>query len=175
MIIFIVIAALIPRATTALLNIPKACKNIYEQQYQMGLFLQRYYRHKNIAANDIGAIHYLSNAQILDLWGLSSMEVALEKRKDSFNTRVIDQITKIHQIKIAILYEHWFKTYGGLPSEWIKVGEWTIRENVICGGDTVSFYAVDPIEKESLINNLKEFSKELPKDVFQVIDGQILQ
>lgn len=101
--------------------------------------------------------------------------MARAKKQNSFDVEFIDQITKSHQTKIAILYDYWFDPYGGLPSEWIKVGEWTIQNNVVCGGKTVSFYAVDTFEKSPLINNLKEYSKKLPKDVLQVIDGQILR
>lgn len=175
LIIFIVFMALGIRGIVSLINIPQASKNIYEQQYQMGLFLKTFYSTEKIAANDIGAIHFLADIQCLDLWGLSSMEVARAKKQNSFDVEFLSQITKSHQTKIAILYDYWFDPYGGLPSEWIKVGEWTIQNNVVCGGETVSFYAVDTFEKSPLINNLKEYSKKLPKDVLQVIDGQILR
>jgi len=165
----VVIFALSPRGVTALINIPQASKNIYEQQYQMALFLNTYYDDSRIAANDIGAINYYTDIQCLDLWGLSNMEVAKAKMQNSFDVEFIDQITKSQQIKIAILYEQWFEPYGGLPSEWIKVGEWTIQNNVVCGSETVSFFAVDTSEKDFLAQHLREFSPNLPLDVIQKI------
>jgi hypothetical protein len=42
----------------ALINTPKATTNIYEQQYQMGLFIKEFYENKSIVANDIGAINF---------------------------------------------------------------------------------------------------------------------
>jgi len=42
------------------------------------------------------------------------------------------------------------------------VGQLKISRNVVCASDTVSFYAVDPAEKDNLIENLKIFSYRLP-------------
>lgn len=175
LIIFIVFLALGIRGIVSLINIPQASKNIYEQQYQMGLFLKTFYSTEKIAANDIGAIHFLADIQCLDLWGLSSMEVARAKKQNSFDVEFIDQITKSHQTKIAILYDYWFDPYGGLPSEWIKVGEWTIRNNVVCGSETVSFYAVDISDKDLLTQHLRGFSQSLPKDVIWRIGTEYFQ
>jgi aryl-alcohol dehydrogenase-like predicted oxidoreductase len=52
-----------------------------------------------------------------------------------------------------------------LPMEWIPVGEWTIRDNVVCGGDTVTFFAVGANEARQVSENLRSFSNRLPKDV----------
>ena len=103
------------------------------------------------------------------------MEVARAKKKNYYDADFIDLITQSHKIKIAVLYEHWFEPYGGLPPQWIKAGEWTIQNNVVCGGDTVSFYAVDTSEKDILIQHLKEFSLNLPEDVIQKIGADTFQ
>jgi len=161
----ILVIALGIRGVKAFLEIPNASQNIHDQQYQMGLFLKQYYPQENVAVNDIGAVNYLADFQCLDLWGLSSMEVARAKRKGNYNTEFISEISKQHDIKIAILYTTWYEIYGGLPSDWNKVGEWKIMNNVVCGGDTVSFYAVKPNEKENLYKHLKEFSEKLPENV----------
>ena len=70
---------------------------------------------------------------------------------------------------IAIAYDSWFETdkIGGLPRQWVKIGQWTISNNVVCGAPTVSLYAVDPSASDELIHNLKEFASELPADVEQ--------
>jgi hypothetical protein len=67
------------------------------------------------------------------------------------------------------VYDTWFQLENlqGVPSEWIKVGEWKINDNVICGGDVVSFYAVKASEKERLKHNLRLFSYMLPINVGQ--------
>jgi hypothetical protein len=52
-----------------------AGKNIYDQQIQMGKFLHAYYNESKVMANDIGAITYYTNIDLLDLVGLGSTSV----------------------------------------------------------------------------------------------------
>lgn len=168
----IILSAFTVRGSIAITQIPKACKNIYEQQFQMGLFLKKYYPGESIAANDIGAINYLADIKCLDLWGLSSMEVAKAKRQGNFDTQFIQNIARKNKVKIAVLYDNWFTQYSGLPPSWIKVAEWMIKDNIVCGGHTVSFYAVEASEKNQLLSNLKNFSPELPDDVLEIFKSK---
>jgi hypothetical protein len=46
-----------------------------------------------------------------------------------------------------------------------KVREWTISNNVVCGNETVSFYAVDFTLSEELRGQLGEFHTRLPEKV----------
>ena len=103
----------------------------------------------------------------MDLWGLGSLEVAKLIIHGKYDTQEIYDLARQKKVKIAVVYDHWFKAYGGLPPAWIKVGEWKISNNVICGGDIVSFYAVSPFEADTLSKDLKIFSSYLPKDVLQ--------
>ena len=68
------------RAGAALAYLPQASKNIYEQQYQMGLFIKRYYQGSAVALNDIGAVNFLADVHCLDLWGLGNYEVTQLRR-----------------------------------------------------------------------------------------------
>ena len=145
---------------------PIASKNTYEQQYQMGLFLQKYYSGKCVAANDIGAINFLGDVKCLDLRGLANMKILNATMNGTYNTNMIYQIAKENDCKIAIVYKFAYDNIGGLPSQWVLVGTWTIKEpNVTCWGLTVSFYAVSPNEVNNLFSNLKDFSKQLPDTV----------
>ncbi|MFX0136011.1 MAG: hypothetical protein ACFFDN_20375 [Candidatus Hodarchaeota archaeon] len=162
---FILILPFLERTIESLRITPKAIKNIYEQQYQMGLFLKKYYAGESVAANDIGAINYLTEIKNLDLWGLGSINVAKARINNDYNTDKIFELGKSKKVKIAIVYDHWFFQYGGIPAKWKNVGTWSISNNVVCGGSMVSFYAVDSLEVPKLTENLKEFSNQLPKDV----------
>jgi hypothetical protein len=155
------------RTLGSLIKTPQATKNIYEQQYQMGTFLKQFYQGKIIAANDIGAITYLTDIQLVDLWGLGSIESARLKLQKQFTTLQIYDLTHQRDVKIAIVYDHWYEGVGGLPKQWVRVGQWSISNNVICGGDTVSLYAVDPSASRELMGNLRKFAIELPVDVKQ--------
>jgi len=64
-----------------------------------------------------------------------------------------------------MIYDHWLDEYGGVPPQWIKVGEWIIANNKVCGGDTVSFYAINSQDADTLRKNLREYSRLLPADV----------
>jgi hypothetical protein len=153
------------RGYTALLKVPKATANIYRQQYQMGLFLRTFYEHQNVAVNDIGSVNYLADIKTLDLGGLTNRAVTESLLKGNFNTKVIQDLAILHNIKIAIVYDDWYEPIGGIPGQWIKAGRWKILDNVVCGSDTVSFYAVQKSEEEKLVKNLKSFSSCLPESV----------
>jgi len=173
---FVILAVAVPffyfLVSGIALNIqtPVASKNIYEQQYQMGQFLRKYYRGEGVALNDIGASNYFADIKCIDLWGLANIEVSQKRRSGKFDSNDIRAICEKYDIKIAIVYNSWFSETEGsiIPGEWIKTGTWQIMNNVIAGDDTVSFYAVNVKEAEILQKNLKKFSSELPVSVVSV-------
>jgi hypothetical protein len=158
---------LVIRGTKAINETVPAMKNIYEQHYQMATFLREYYQGVAVAANDIGAINFYADIRCVDLLGLGSAEVTRAKLAGQYNTARIDQLAQAHQVKIALIYSGWFDNEGGVPPRWIKVGEWNIKNCVVCGAPVVSFYGLDPVEAEKLKRNLREFSRRLPKGVVQ--------
>lgn len=155
------------RAYNSLKITPDATNNIYEQQYQMGLFLAHFYQGQTIAANDIGAIDYLADIRLLDLWGLGSIQVAELRLQKHYNTDKIYILAKDTAASIALVYENWYEEFGGLPAQWLKVGSWKVSNNVVLGGDTVSFYAVNLSESQRLIQSLKAFQSEIPMGIKQ--------
>jgi len=161
--------ALWQRSIQSMEKIPPATTNIYEQQYQMALFLREYYQGKTIAANDIGAINYLADIHTVDLYGLSTQAVADMKLEGVYSTAKIRQLAIERKVDIAIVYDHWFDGFGGLPRDWVKDGEWSIRNNVVCGGSVVSFYAIKLAAEPELMQNLKAFSPSLPTTVGRIL------
>jgi hypothetical protein len=152
------------RAARVIATTPQASINIYQQQYQMGLFLRKYYNGQSVAANDIGAISYLADLELLDLAGLASKEVATLLRDKAMDEAHVKPLTDARKTAIAVVYESWFQ---GIRDDWVKAGEWKIRDNVICAQDTVSLWAVDPDQTASLKENLQAFAGQLPKAVIQ--------
>ncbi len=144
-----------------------AVKNIFEQQYQMSRFVNKYYSGKGVGLNDIGAVNYYSEINCLDLMGLADDEILRSRLNNTFDPESMNRIAVDKKIDIAIIYEEWFQENGGIPEDWIKAGQWKIKDNYICGSDSVSFYAVNPGESEKLKANLRSFSNELPVDVTQ--------
>jgi hypothetical protein len=118
-----------------------------------------------VALNDIGAVNFLADIHCLDLWGLANAEVAAAKQNHTYQRRDIERLSQQTGVRIAIIYDSWF--VNALPPRWIRVGRWTVPDDVILGGDTVSFYAVNPAEAGHLSECLQDFSAELPAEVIQ--------
>lgn len=141
--------------------------NIYEQQYQIGLFLREFYQGERVAVNDIGAVNYLADVRSYDIWGLASKEVADARRTGEYDTQWIQAFTAEHDVAVAIVYDEWLESedIGGVPDQWVKIGEWKIPNRLTAGGEAVSFYAVSSSDANRLRANLYEFAPTLPADV----------
>ena len=155
----------IVRGAKALWETPRATQNIYQQQYQTGLFLRNFYRDAPVAVNDIGAVNYLADIRCVDLAGLGTYEVARARQRGEFSTDAIRRLVRDRGVKVAVLYASLFRDGSALPAEWIPVGSWEIRQNVVCGDRTVTFFATEPSEAPRLLRNLLEFRGRLPGSV----------
>jgi hypothetical protein len=161
--IFFLFFPIVLRSVTALAKIDRACKNIYEQQYQMAQFSKKYYNNSPIAANDIGAVSYFTNGKITDLWGLASIEVTKSRRNNYWTPAFLDSLCRKEGVQVAMIYDSWFS--DSLTSRWQKVATWKIQNNVICGDDMVSFYSMDLPGKAVLNKNLRDYQSLLPPTV----------
>jgi len=154
---------LVMRSAAAFAKSKRACLNIYEQQYQMAQFVHRYHASDGLAANDIGAVSYFNQVRLLDLWGLASIDVARSRQRGYWGGPYLDSLARNRHIKLAIVYDSWMPR--DLLSRWTKVGTWIIPDNVVCGDDTVSFYAIDPLDAPQLKKELLEYQPLLPHEV----------
>jgi hypothetical protein len=157
----------------ALWKTPVASRNIWQQQYQMGLFLNEYYPRAVVAANDIGAIDYLADLHLVDLFGLASREVLRAKLAGEWQHNLagaLDRLTMAEGARIAVIYDTWFGYDPGtgkasVPTGWVRIADWNIPGNVVCGGATVTWYALLPEEAGPLRSALDAFSEKLPNGV----------
>jgi hypothetical protein len=163
LLLILVSAPLRVRAVKSIKDTPKASYNIYEQQYQMAYFLREFYQGQVVAANDIGLIDYLAELRLVDLAGLGTPESAALKLKHQFGAQQVAAVADQYHTQIALVYDSWFR----IPSSWMKVGEWQIRDNVVCGDSTVSFYAINPTAAPGLMEALQAYAPRLPGDVIQ--------
>jgi hypothetical protein len=162
---WVIISPFIFRAFT-LFQVPLATNNIYDQHYQMAQFVRDYGYRINLAANDIGMINFYSDSRILDLYGLTDMDVARSKFIGKYSTDVIENLITKGNIRLAIVYANGYDMYGGLPPSWIKIGEWTMTNyNVVCGYETVTFFSITKEDEEGLRKKLNDFSQHLPPSV----------
>lgn len=153
--------------------LPIIARNIWLRQWQMGLFVEQYYPTASVAANDIGAVNYLSTIHCYDLVGLANQDVFNARRSGHYTTEFLRDDAAAQHVQIAIAYDRWFGDPPGvpvggppLPPTWIRVGQWKLPDYSIIGDKTVSFYAVDPTQAAGLRSALARFSSSLPNGVF---------
>lgn len=147
-------------------------KNIQEQQVEMGRFLHHFYKGQKTVANDIGAIAYFGQTQLLDIVGLGSTDVAqfyIENKglaENEFNRKyhnfLADYILKNHY-KVAVIYPKWFP--DKVPENWIPVASWKIENNLGTAQNRVVWYSFNKKDAEILRRNLTNFN--LNKNVTQ--------
>lgn len=162
-VIFAAVFPLVLRSAAAFTRTGDACVNIYQQQYQMGRFLRTYYDSDANAVNDIGAVSFLTRGANIDLWGLGNIKVARSRKSGRWNPGFLDSLCRAQGAGTAVFYEKWFN--DSMRNRWTKVATWRIGNNVICGDDSVSFFAIRPGDAPSLKGNLQAFEKQLPAGV----------
>jgi hypothetical protein len=151
------------RSKDAFLLTQPASINIYQQQYQMGKFIGKYYHDTPIAFNDIGAVSYFTKGNNLDLWGLGNLAVTKSMKGHYYSTTFLDQLSKKDSVQVAVLFENFFPPQ--LLKKWTKVASWQVLNNVICADDSVSFYAINPAQRVSLQQNLRAYQSSLPPGI----------
>jgi hypothetical protein len=154
---------LLDRALRALDETPRASKNIYDQQYQMGLFLRQFYPGAMVVANDIGAISYLADIRLLDLYGLASMDVARLRRANLLGREALARLAATHGAQVVLIYRSWFSQV--IPPDWLEAGSWRAPEQVVVAHRVVSFYALDEAGYGRLQRSLRAFQAQMPPDV----------
>jgi hypothetical protein len=141
-------------------TIPKACRNVYLQQYQMARFVSEFYD-KPVAVNDLGLVGLESSAYVLDLWGIGSKE-ALDHRVSDRGSRWISDLTSAHAVELAMVYDVvWSKK---LPRHWKRVGTLSFQDEIITvSGRHVAFYAVQPLQHADIAERMVPFVATLPE------------
>ena len=155
-------APLVVRTARSMQRPPLAARNIYEQQFQMGRLVRDCFGGQGVAVNDIGAVGYLGESPIVDLFGLGTTSIARARRAGRYDRGFIEQFCRGSRVRVALVYESWFGKMGGMPRSWRRVGRWTIRDNIICGDDTVAIFATDPRDADRVRAALKSFTPRLP-------------
>jgi hypothetical protein len=156
-------APLVVRAMAAFAQTPAAVRNIYEQQYQMGLVLGGLPAGATVMANDIGAVAYLADVRLVDLYGLATLETARARRAGTLDRDLLRRLAEADPPAAVVLYKSWFA--DAIPPEWIEVGSWRVPEKVVVADRTVSFFATRPQEAAALSRALAAFAPRLPPDV----------
>jgi len=156
-------APVVTRAVEALAQTPRAVTNIYEQQYQMGLFLHGLPAGSTVMANDIGAVAYLADVRLIDLYGLATQETARARREGRVDRELLARLAAPAAPAAVVIYRSWFA--DAIPPDWIQVGTWKVPEEVVVADRTVTFYATRPADAVLLARALQAFQAHLPPSV----------
>jgi len=123
----------------------RCVKNIEEMQVKLGFWVKDHARPNDlIAANDIGAIFYISQRPGLDLVGLVNPEL-LEKTKGlRIPSEERDRVTLEYLLKkkpdYLIIFPNWYPRIAE-RSEYLKpVYSARLTDNLICAGDEMVVY-----------------------------------
>jgi hypothetical protein len=152
----------------------QSSKNIGDQQLEMAKFFHQHYKGQVVAANDIGAIAYFSEVELLDLVGLGNTEVSTfliqnkklsEPASHATLQAFLRDFAHKKKAKVAIIYKEWFE--GVIPENWIPVAHWTNNPGIGPAVNRVYFYALTP--EEAPILRQKLWHHQRKKDVKQVI------
>lgn len=127
----------------------------------MARFVQEYDPRLKIVLNDIGAVSYYNNIGLLDFFGLANKEVLDMKRSDQFTKPKIDALARGENVELALIYDYENRT----PDTWVKIGEWTIRHNVVCENPTVALYLIDLGKKQEVVKAFDQYVRTLPEGV----------
>ena len=154
---------LLNRAISAVATTPAASANVYQQQFQMAHFFQRFYPRDTVAINDIGAVSWLASSRILDIAGLASQDVTELWRQGTMTPQALDAVAARHDVKAVAMYVRVFARV--IPPSWRRVGEWRIANRVGVSEDTVVFFARSSDQAGRLRAALDAYRAMLPAQV----------
>jgi len=163
---FVVMSPFVVRAVVSLTKTPKAMHDRYLEHVLPALFFKEYYGDRVVVVNDIGAIGFYSDVRILDLFGLADCK-RLRSPGGVLTADIVRDWAREEGAQIAYLQIQCSLIYPLVPAEWTKVGQWSIPRNVVFGDTRFGWYCVSPDHLPALTANLREYSKDLPKDITQ--------
>lgn len=156
------------RGLVAWTQAPQAMNDRYIEHVIPAKFVQRYYADDVVMVNDIGAPCFFSDARVLDLYGLGSIEPArFRGESNGYAKDDVERWAEEEGVKIAIIQMGWGIISGRIPENWVHVATWEIPRNVVFGDKEVGWFATSDAEAERLNAALGEFAPEVPDSVVQ--------
>ena len=157
-----------------LLRAPRSADEMYRQQYQAGLFLDRFYDGQPVATDQLGYISYFHDGPITDFAGLGDREV-LEAPEDVQPRELWNDLATERGFRVVVLYD--VVAAFNIPDGWVRVGEWQIDGEPITGvSSELVFFATRTDEIEPLQDHLRAFEADLPSRTRMVLnENAVLQ
>lgn len=148
------------RAKTVAWCIPALSDAQYDRNFMAGLFLREHYAGEPVAICDLGATSWISDARLIDLWGLGTFEVTRAHRNRSFDARWAAEYCAAQGAEVAVLHQFFIDVeLQCIPDGWTYVGAWQIE--TVEKPQTVCFFALAPEAAGPLARNLRGWAERL--------------
>ncbi|WNJ18506.1 hypothetical protein [Pontibacter sp. G13] len=144
-------------------NYRTSTTNVYHQHIQISKFFQAHFPKASVATNDIGALSYFTDIRLTDLVGLGDQAVYEAIQAGDHGPSFTAELTNRREIQFAVIHEFWTGRF--IPENWVAVADWTIPDNFICAGPTMTFFASDSLQAKTLEEALTQFQSELPPSI----------
>lgn len=144
-------------------DVDLAASDTYEQRYQAGRFLARYYDGRPVGTSELGYISLDHDGPITDFYGLGDFEVLEIRRAQGQHPgpEVWTRLAEERGFDVAVVYP--MTLWTDVPDEWILVGEWHLNRAPVTAFEPIlQFWATRPEEVAPLREQLLEFESELP-------------
>jgi hypothetical protein len=146
------------RATQGIVEPIHASEDRFLEHIQMAKIVSGAYDHDAVVVNDIGTIAFYSDAHLLDVIGLGSVEPIRDRmERHSFTAADVASWASAQNASIAILQTQWQRVSSVIPPTWMKIQTWTIPRNVVFKDFEISFFAIEPKEIPRLCAILAKF------------------
>lgn len=156
----VLLAALFPASLVWTAISPWAAQDIWRQQWQMRRFVLEHVK-APVAVNDVGLVAYRNPHMVLDLIGLGSEEVRLQRLAGRDDRDATAALLAKHKVEAIIVYDSWMQ--DRLPANVERVAEFQLgRFAVAAGGPAVAVYATSPENAAKLRRLAAEFAPSMP-------------
>jgi len=146
-----------------LYSTPRAARNIFDQQYQMGRLARDYLR-EAVAVNDLGLVAWGNPYPVLDLMGLASPRALHLRRHSPVDPAWMDELCRERGVEVAMVYERGF--FPLLPSSWVRVGRFSLSDiSVVCLSNTVTIYVTGSQALSRVVPAVQAWVPTLPQGV----------
>ncbi len=116
--------------------------DIRRQHLAMSAALATRPRGSVVVANDVGAISFYTDIDVVDLVGLGDNEVLTARRRGTWGKEFLEELAARRGAELAVVYESWFQGGRALPDSWTPVADWDAGQTTVAGSPVVSWYAI---------------------------------
>lgn len=143
-----------------------AMRDRYYENVASAEFIKQHYDGQAVLMNDIGAVAYLSDAKVLDLFGLGSNEpIAFQRSGRGYDAADVDRWARREGAKIALVKVEWSAIGALVPPGWQRVATWHLPRNLVFKDYELAFFASDDESAQDLARRMRAFSRTMPSDV----------